>query len=142
MAIEDLFGSWNLVSHQFVADGTDERRDNFGARPQGCLVISPDRRMMALITADDRHPADGALGDAALFKSMLAYGGTLRIEGADRFITRVDVSWQPAWVGTEQTRLYALQGDVLTLSTPEMEHPAFPGRKARGVLTWHRMSAF
>ena len=48
---------------------------------------------------------------------MIAYTGTYRLEG-DRWITQVDVAWNPEWVGTEQTRFFAIDGDVLKVHTP------------------------
>lgn len=142
MAIEDLFGTWKLLSHQFITIATDERRDMFGADPIGMLMISPDKRMMAIITSKDRQASDSVAGDAALFKSSLAYGGPLRIAGDDQFITSVEVSWHPEWLGTEQTRIFRLNGDTLSIMTPSMLHPMFPGQTARGVLAWHRISRF
>ena len=142
MALEDLFGTWKLISHQFAMTDTDERRDMFGADPRGTLVITSDQRMMALITSNDRQPSDSQVGDAALFKSMLAYSGPVRIEGDDQFITTVEVSWQPGWVGSEQARTFSLNGDILSIMTPEMLHPMFPGWPARGVLKFQRISTF
>jgi hypothetical protein len=45
-----------------------------------------------LTTAENRKSGVGDAERAALHKSMLAYSGKYRIEGAD-FITLVDVSW-------------------------------------------------
>ena len=137
MAIENLIGTWKLVSHRFVATESGEFKEMFGPAPTGSLIISADNHMIALITADGRTPATDAASEATLFKTMLSYAGSLRIEG-DQFITTVDVSWHPAWVGTEQARAFSVQNGTLLLMTPELPSPAFDGQLARGILTWEK----
>ena len=134
MAIEDLFGTWTLLTHRFVATASGEFKEMFGAAPKGCLILTPDHRMMALITADNRIPGED---EAALFKSMLCYAGPFRIEG-DQLVTTVEVAWHPAWVGSEQSRAFELQNGILSLKTPVTQHPLFPGQEACGVLTWRK----
>lgn len=114
----------------------------YGAAPLGYLFITPDKRMITVITSNDRVPSDSESGDAALFKSMMAYSGPFRIEGDDQFITEVEVSWHPGWLGTEQARSFSVAGDILSIMTVETLHPMFPGRKGRGVLKWRRVSTF
>ena len=45
---------------------------------------------------------------AVAFKTMVSYTGIYRIEG-DHWITKVDVSWNESWVGTEQSVSYAVR---------------------------------
>lgn len=142
MALEDLFGIWKLNSLQFLLTDTGACRDMYGPDPDGYLFVTPDRRMMTLITAKGRAASDGEAGDAALFGSMMAYSGPCRIEGEDLFVTAVEVSWHPGWVGTEQARVFSIDGDILSITTTETLHPMFPGRKGRGVLKWQRTSRF
>jgi len=142
MALEALLGTWKLISHKLVTSDGQERMAMFGADPQGYLVITPDERMMTLITAQDRQVAADEAGQAGLYKSLLAYGGKVRVEGGDRLITAVDVSWHPGWMGSEQVRSFSIAGDVLSLMSPEMPHPTYPGQMARGVLKWQRVSRF
>ena len=140
MAHEELLGVWKLISLQFVATDTGERRDMYGADPDGYIFITPERRMMTLITSKNRVSADSDTGTAALFNSMMAYSGPFRIEGEDQFVTEVEVSWHPGWVGTEQARTFAVADDVLSITTAETLHPMFPGRKGRGILEWRKVS--
>jgi len=141
MGLEDLVGIWKLMSLQFVVSDTGERTDMYGADPLGYLFITPAKRMITVITSQGREPSDSESGDAALFKSMMAYSGPFRIEGEDQFITEVEVSWHPGWVGTEQARFFFVVGDILSITTAETLHPMFPNRKGRGVLKWQRTSA-
>ena len=46
---------------------------------------------------------------------MIAYTGSYRLE-EDRWITLVDVAWNPSWVGTEQTRFYRVEADQLIVT--------------------------
>ena len=142
MGLEDLFGVWKLISLQFVVTDSGECRDMYGADPLGYIFITPDKRMITLVTSSGRVPSDSESGDAALFKSMMAYSGPFRIEGEDTFVTEVEVAWHPSWVGTEQARTFSVVGDILSITTAETLHPMFPGRKGRGVLKWQRTSTF
>jgi hypothetical protein len=54
-----------------------------------------------------------------------------------RIITIVDSAWQPSWLGTEQTRYFRLDGDMLSLIS-DFELPKFPGRHLRGTAIWQR----
>jgi Lipocalin-like domain len=130
-----LVGTWKLISFQFEAEGSDERRDAYDAHPIGFLIITADGRMMTLLTASDRAQ-DAPAG--SLFDRMMAYSGRYRLEGDDRFVAVVDVAWYPTWVGTEQTRFFKLDGETLSIISAPVEHPAFPGRRIRGVIVWRR----
>ena len=133
----NLVGVWRLKSISFVAQETGERRDIYGADPFGYAVFEATGRMLVLITAGGRTPAESASEMAALFQSMGAYTGRWSSDG-EKFVTEVDGAWDPSWVGTEQVRYYALDGDTLSLRTMPIEHPAFPGQMVIGYVDWHR----
>lgn len=87
-----------------------------------------------------RHIRPAATTDAEhreLFNAMISYTGHVRSDGPGRFITTVDLAWQPSWIG-ELLRFYELSGNVLRLSTPENSHPSAPGRLGRTELEWVR----
>lgn len=65
---------------------------------------------------------------------MMAYTGDCRIEGDDKFITRVDLAWHPAWNGTEQVRFFKLDGDTLSIITAQQPNPMLAGRMGRGII--------
>ena len=57
---------------------------------------------------------------------VVVYGGTYTLDG-DRWITKVDVAWNPEWVGTEQTRFFTISDDLLlTVHTPWRVCPTGP----------------
>ena len=77
---------------------------------------------------------------AALQSSLIAYTGTYRLE-EDRWITTVDVAWNPEWVGTEQTRFFQINGDLLTVHTPWRVMPNWPERGlTRSIVRFRRCS--
>jgi hypothetical protein len=127
-------GTWKIVSCQFEAEGSGDRRNIYDEHPVGVIVITAEGRLVTLLTAGNRVPT-AAAGD--LFDSMMAYSGLFRLEG-DRLITKVDSAWHPAWVGTEQTRSFKRDGDTLSLMTDFQEHPKFPGQRVRGIMIWHK----
>ena len=93
--------------------------------------------MATVVTSSGRKSGttDGEV--AALFRGLSAYTGRFRIE-QDRVVTKVDAAWEPSWENTEQLRYYVLDGDKLTLTTDPLNHPAFPGRRFRGIVVWVR----
>ena len=58
---------------------------------------------------------------------MLAYSGHCRVLDDNRFVTNVDVAWHPAWMNTEQTRIFEIDGDLLSVSTVGMDPSEFSG---------------
>ena len=134
-----LVGTWRLLSFQVEMADTGERVDLYGPDPHGRAVLTDDGYMMALVTAADRPVPTDQAGMAGAFRSLLAYSGPYRVEG-DKLITDCDLAWQPAWVGTEQVRPFAFDGERLTMRTAVQAHPAYPGRQVVIWLDWRRES--
>jgi hypothetical protein len=131
-----LFGAWKLVSMQFVFDDNAEIVNTYGSDPDGAIVLTPEGYMVGLITSGAAAQRAN-LQPAALLRGMLAYSGPYRIEG-DKFITTVDVAWHPSWLGTEQVRIFRVEGDRLFITTPPQTLPLHGNRLGRGVLLWRR----
>ena len=132
-----LVGSWRVVSIKYLFSDTGESVEPFGPNPEGRMVLAPGGRIMFLFTRFSRHPPMNDVDRVALFSGMAAYTGTVRLDGPGRFITTVDLSWNPAY-GGEQLRLFTLVDDILTIRTPEMTVPMFPGRVHVGELVFNR----
>ena len=135
-----LVGVWNLQSIQFEDASTGDRFDMFGPNPSGHLIQTGEGRMMAILMRSDRAPPKEDADGAALFKTMMAYTGTYRVEGNDKFVTDVDLAWHPGWNGTRQERFFKIEENTLSITTGQQTHPMFPGRTGRGVITWTRAS--
>jgi Lipocalin-like domain len=138
MQASSLIGTWKLDSIQFEDRETLERTDMYGPAPLGYIMIAADGHAMALIAKADRTAPANAADESALFRGMMAYAGTYRLEGGNRFITSVTAAWHPAWIGSEQARFFEVKGNTLAITTAWQTHPNFPGRTGRGVVMWHR----
>jgi len=133
-----LHGCWRLVSFDTELQGTLERTQPWGAAPNGYLILGSDGRMMTLITAKAREPGNTDENLAALFRTMMAYTGLYRVDG-DRFIIKIDSSWNEAWSGSEQERFFKLVGDTLDVISAWMPNPLDSGKSmGRGILSFRR----
>lgn len=92
---------------------------------------------MGLLTAQERKPPQNEADRDAAYRSMLAYSGRYRVDSG-KLITKVDVVWNEAWVGTEQARDYKIEGTKLHVVSPPAPNPSFGGRTTRGVFTFER----
>jgi Lipocalin-like domain len=135
--VAKVVGTWKLVSFWNEFQDGSEGRPAYGKNATGYIIFTPEGRMMAIVEAEGRKAAQNDEDRAAAFRSLIAYTGPFRFEG-DRFITKVDVSWNPAWVGTEQVRTYALSGDRLQVVSPWVMSPNL-GKMTRATVPWERV---
>ena len=142
-AENSLLGTWKLKSFVREVSATGERYNYMGEHPNGYLSYSPDGRMYAIITGDNRiKPDDVAPTDeerAKLHRTLTAYAGTYTVD-ADKVIHHVDISWNEAWTGTNQIRFYKLDANTLTITSAPNKSPA-DGREGRSVLVWEKVKA-
>jgi hypothetical protein len=140
MQAKDLVGIWIIESFQMEDCATGKRTQPWGEHPSGMVMFSPQGRMSALITPDDRSDPTTEADEAAAFRSMLAYSGRYRLEPPNRLVTTVDIAWFRPWVGTEQIRYCDLSGDRLALQSSPLNMP----QQKTGmfaVVTWRREPA-
>jgi hypothetical protein len=131
-----ILGIWRLVSFEREYQATGEREYPMGKTPTGYILFLPEGRMAVVITGEGRKAPTTDQDRAGLFNSLVAYTGVYRVDG-DKWITAVDVSANPAWVGTEQVRTFQISGDRLQEMTAWFARP--DGRMARAVLTYERV---
>ncbi len=91
------------------------------------MGLEPGGRIMFLFTKPNRQTPTTDAERAILFNEMVAYTGLVRSDGPGRFITTVDVAWNPAW-GGEQLRFFTIDSDRLTIRTDEQTISQLPGR--------------
>jgi len=130
-----ILGIWRLVSFEVEFQATGEREHIRGKNPTGYIIFTPEGRMMVVLTNEGRKAPKTDQDRADLFNSMVAYTGIYRIED-NKWIIKVDVSGNPALVGTEQARFFRVDGDRLqeiTQWTPRPEKGM-----GRTVITWER----
>jgi hypothetical protein len=133
-----VLGIWRLVSFEREYKATGEKEPLLGKNPTGYIFFTPEGRFMAILTGEGRKAPQTDQDRANLLKSMFAYTGMYRLE-ADKFITKVDVSWNPEWIDTEQERFFRFDGERLQILTMWLISPNWPEKgMGRGVLTFER----
>jgi hypothetical protein len=141
-AQESLSGTYKLVSSTRKVLDTGEVIDTYGKHPTGYIMYSQDGRMLALIVRDDRpKPASIEKAtpeqQAALFRSMLAYGGTYKFDGKS-VEHHIDISWNELWTGTTQLRDIRKEGDKLIYTTRPAPFSA-DGKMSVVTLVWEKV---
>ena len=121
--LRDFIGAWKLT---FI-----ETRDKNGnvfrrGRRTGYLIYSSEGYMSVAFMKKDRplfvsgDIRGGTVKEKiAAFEGYVSYSGRFELNG-EMIRHIIDVSLFPNWVGETQKRLYKLEGDQLTLSTPLM----------------------
>jgi hypothetical protein len=132
-----LFGTWRVTSFKLQVIGEEGEREFFGPNPKGYVILTPEPRIMAFIAADGRKPPTDQAEAATMLQSMIAYTGRIKLEPG-KFTTDVEVSWNQLYIGKPQVRFYIVDGDKLTLLTPEQESAAVPGKRITSTLTFER----
>jgi hypothetical protein len=128
-------GTWRLVSFEREYQSGTERDYPMGKTATGYIHFLPEGRIAVVITGEGRKAPATDQDRAGLYNSLVAYTGKYRVEG-DKWITTVDVSANPAWVGTQQPRWFQVTGDRLLEITAWFPRP--DNRKARIVNTYER----
>ncbi|MGY4424528.1 hypothetical protein ACVWY2_006977 [Bradyrhizobium sp. JR6.1] len=113
---DKVIGIWKLVSQEIEIQATGQKEPVFGRSPSGYAIFTAESRVMFVLTGEGRKPPQTVQDRADLLNSMAAYTGIFRLEG-DKWITKVDVAWNPEWVGTEQERFFKLDGDRLQVTS-------------------------
>ena len=130
-----LVGMWRLREFAREYQATGEREYPMGFAPTGYILFLPEGRMAVVITGDGRKAPTTEQDRVGLFNTLVAYTGPYRVDG-ETWITTVEVSANPVWVGTEQTRAFQISGDRLQEMTTWAARP--DNRMARAVITYQR----
>ena len=133
-----VHGVWKLVSYEVEIQATGQKEPAMGKNPTGYVIFTPERRVFFVLTGEGRKAAKTVQERADLLSSLVAYTGTYRLEG-DQWITRVEVAWNPEWVGTEQRRFFKVDGERLQVLTPWRVMPNWPEKgMTRSIVTFER----
>ena len=133
-----VHGSWQLLSYCVEEQSNGNTFAPMGDHPSGYVIFTPEGRLSFMLSAEGRQPGASAEERSSLLSNMIAYTGLYRLEG-DRWITQVDVAWNPEWVGTEQTRFFSIDGDLLTVHTPWRVMPNWPDKGlTRSIVRFQR----
>src|SRR5947209_17578623 len=136
-----LLGTWKQLSGTMVEDGGSEEKSNLSAAPNGYVNFCADGRLILLSTDSARQAPAAQVPTAAeaeaLYRSMIAYAGSYKVEG-NKVTYDLDVSWNQAWTGTKQGRYWEVNGDRLTVTTPEIINP-LTGKRSVFRLTFQKV---
>lgn len=134
---EKLPGDWKLASFFTEDVETQERTTVYGENPAGYLAVTPGGRFIGLVTPAPQKPAQTPEEQAAAYRTMLAYTGKWRLDGA-KFIVDVDAAWNKDWVGTQQVRFWRREGNKLRVTSAPIPNPNVPGSMIIGTLVWEK----
>jgi len=135
--VKEIVGTWKLVSVVYEDAQTRQRTPALGEHPTGYQIVTPEGRWISLVTGEGRKIPQSDMERSDAFRSMIGYTGQYRVEG-DKIVTKVDVAWNEAWVGTEQKRCCRFEGNRLLLQSPPQSHPNLLGQVVRIIVTWER----
>ncbi|MBW8854592.1 MAG: lipocalin-like domain-containing protein [Bradyrhizobium sp.] len=133
-----VLGIWKLVSQEIEVRETGRMELPMGENPSGYAVFTKEGRVFFILTGELREAATNDEQRAGLLNTLVAYTGTYRVEG-DKWITKVEVAWNPEWVGSEQARFFKLDGDRLKVLSPWRVMPNWPDKgMTRSILSFER----
>ena len=133
----NLIGTWTLMSCVLEDVETKQQEPVWGSKPNGYLVATSAGRWIVIQTAEGRRTPSNDQDRIAAFKSLLAYSGRYQTDG-DRIVIMVDIAADESWTGTQQVRLYRINGDELHIEAPPQRYANFGDRLMRGILVWKR----
>lgn len=136
-----IHGAWSLLSYDVEVQSSGTTFAPMGQQPTGYVIFTPEGRLSFTLSAEGRQHPQSINDQAKLFSSMIAYTGTYHLD-PDRWITEVDVAWNPDWVGTQQIRFYRIVRDQLTVTTPWRIMPNWPDEGlTRSIVRFQRCKA-
>jgi hypothetical protein len=116
-----LLGTWKLKSH-VVTTAAGVRSTPYGENPTGYLNYSADGRMQVIGAANGR----------------IVPAGPIPPDNERKVIHHVDISWNEVWTGTDQIRLFEVNGNTLTLTT-RVTDPA-SDTEAHYAVIWEKVA--
>jgi Lipocalin-like domain len=139
-SVEELYGTWRLISWTRRLLDTGETVEAFGKLPRGLLHYGRDGHVSWVMTKENRaRPRDlTKLSDserAELYNTMVAYAGTFSF-GGYAATHHVEVSWNEVWTGTAQVRNLRFKGKKLIMTTNPQS--GVDGRRSSSVFVWER----
>jgi len=125
---ERFSGTWKLLSWKIEQANGELIDPPLGPDPIGWIMYQPGGHMsVAFMRSDRPRFASNNLMEATLeevetaFEGYISYCGSYEVNEQERFVIhRLQLSWFPNLVGTEQKRFFEFAGDRLTLTTPPL----------------------
>jgi hypothetical protein len=135
---DKVVGTWKLISYEVEVQATGQKSPVMGEKPTGYATFTPEGRVFFVLTGEARKTAKTDQERAELLNTLVAYSGTYTVEG-EKWITNVEVAWNPEWVGTKQVRDFKLDGERLMVLTPWRVMPNWADKgMTRSIVTFER----
>jgi hypothetical protein len=135
-----IIGTWRLTS--FTEENLESRAVSypFGERARALVIYTVDGYVATIFAAADRKPPVAAKATEQeaidLYRSMIAFVGRYEVIGS-RLIYHPEISWNEAWNGTTQERVFEVNRDHLEVkSVPAVS--TLTGTRTVFPLTWER----
>jgi hypothetical protein len=125
MGQQSLVGTYKLVSIQREIDGKPDSMP--GNPPRGYLIITSKAYVM-LQTEGTRKYSNSVSDKAALWESMIAMGGSYRVEGK-KLVMDPDVHSNELMAGTQAIRYWEIKGNSLVLTSDPRPWARDPSKK-------------
>jgi hypothetical protein len=130
MTKDKLVGTWRLVS--FKSTMGNQVSYPLGEHPGGFVAYTASRAWVLIMNLDRKVPAAAALSDAEAISEMethVAYTGTYDADPTQtpdeiKIIIHVDSSSRQAIVATDRTLFDRVEGNKLTVKSPDVVVPA------------------
>jgi hypothetical protein len=133
-----VVGTWKLISYEVEVQATGQKSPVMGEKPTGYATFTPEGRVFFVLTGEARKTAKTDQERAELLNTLVAYSGTYTVEG-EKWITNVEVAWNPEWVGTKQVRDFKLVDERLSVLTPWRVMPNWADKgMTRSIVTFER----
>lgn len=137
MSMHPVIGTWSLRSFELrFPDGSVTHP--YGEKVNGLLMYDDTGHMSAAFGSAERSGSQADLAEVesgAHYDAFMAYCGRYQAED-DRLTHYVLSSSLEAWTGSEQVRVYRIEGEQLMLETLPLQ---VAGDAPRGVLVWDRV---
>jgi hypothetical protein len=140
-AAKDLIGAWTLVSVTVDRDGS--KTEPFGPNPNGFLIFDRNGHFSLVVTranlpklASNNRMTATADENKAIVRGSVAYFGTYTVSEADRLFTvHVEGGIFPNWIGTDQKRIFTINGDQLRYTNSSRS-----GGEGTALVIWKRLN--
>jgi hypothetical protein len=114
-----LVGLWKVTGYT-VKDAANHVMAPMGDHPGGYILYTKGGHILLLYTGGDRPAAAGpSTSDADNTKfmaTMVAVDGTYRLAGKDKFMVKIEHSWNQSLIGQDLPRDFKVVGTKLTVS--------------------------
>jgi hypothetical protein len=140
-AAKDIVGTWSLVSVTVDRDGN--KTEPFGPNPMGVLVFDRSGHFSLVVIraglpklVSNNRMTGSAEENKAIVRGSTAYFGTYSVSEADRMFTvHVEGATFPNWVGTDQKRIFTINGDQLRYTNSSRS-----GGEGTALVIWKRLN--